>query len=312
MVPAALMAVAFAVFAWGRRYYGPDEVKRAEEKTPAQRQAERDTLVKIAPILALIAVFWFVYDQSASTWIYFSRDHCTQLRAAELPGDGEAIVREEAALARDITDTEKVAAHAKALDDALGKLEADAEKLTVWEGFGVTPDQVQGLNPILIVGLTPFFNWLWNAWRRRRGGVELPDTRKMLLGFGIVIGCMAMITLAAVLAGEGGRVSVWWLLVATFVITLSELCISVVGLEFAYRVAAPGTRSVVTAAFWLTVFVGDLAAGWLDDHYWKRLGPAGFFSVQTAVIVAAAIAFLFVARKFERESNGPPAEAHAA
>jgi dipeptide/tripeptide permease len=38
-------------------------------------------------------------------------------------------------------------------------------------------------------------------------------------------------------------------IILTFVITLAELCISPVGLEFAYRQAAPGTKSVVTAAF---------------------------------------------------------------
>jgi POT family proton-dependent oligopeptide transporter len=123
----------------------------------------------------------------------------------------------------------------------------------------------------------------------------------MMLGFGIVIACMGMIAVAAFLAGSG-RVSVWWLLVATFVITLSELCISVVGLEFAYRVAAPGTKSVVTAAFWLTVFVGDTAAGLLDKLYKDPLEPAAFFSIQTAVIVAAAAAFVFVARRFERDA----------
>ena len=40
-----------------------------------------------------------------------------------------------------------------------------------------------------------------------------------------------------------GKVSAWWLLLATFVITLAELCISVVGLELSYRRALPGTRS---------------------------------------------------------------------
>ena len=67
-------------------------------------------------------------------------------------------------------------------------------------GVKITADQPQGLNPVFIVALTPVFNWLWEFWKRRRGGVDLPDTRKMLIGFGIVIVCMAMMALAGFLA----------------------------------------------------------------------------------------------------------------
>ena len=82
----------------------------------------------MAGIFGLIAVFWFVYDQSASTWIYFAKDHMD---------------------------------------------------LHLFGSFSVTADQVQGLNPILIVTLTPIFNAIWESLRARRGGVDVPDTRKI-------------------------------------------------------------------------------------------------------------------------------------
>src|SRR5262249_49629079 len=105
-------------------------------------------------------------------------------------------------------------------------------------------------------------------------------------------------------AGEG-KVTVWWLCLATLVITLSELCISVVGLEFAFKVAAPGTKSVVTAAFLMTVFVGDLAQTAFNKVLWDRPGvsPGLFFALQTAIMTVAAIVFYFVARRFERPSS---------
>jgi POT family proton-dependent oligopeptide transporter len=256
MIPAVLMAGAFIFFAIGKKHYPVENVRDLPPKTSAQRTAERATLARVSGIFTLIAVFWFVYDQSASTWIYFAKQHMT---------------------------------------------------MDLGFGFSTTPDQIQGLNPVLVVALTPIFNALWESLKRRRGGDPVPETRKMLLGFFIVIGCMAIMSAIGFAAGEG-KVTVWWLCLATLVITLSELCISVVGLEFAFKVAAPGTKSTVTAAFLFTVFGGDLIAGVFDKKLWNHISPGAFFGIQTAIMVAAAVAFYFVAKRFERPGAAMPAE----
>src|SRR5262245_13391186 len=132
----------------------------------------------------------------------------------------------------------------------------------------------------------------------------------MLLGFFIVVACMAIMAAVGFAAGAG-KVTVWWLCLATLVITLSELCISVVGLEFAFKVAAPGTKSVVTAAFLLTIFGGDLIAGVFDKALWNKVSPGVFFSLQTAIVAVAAVIFFVVARRFERPAPAEPAPAPA-
>jgi POT family proton-dependent oligopeptide transporter len=254
MIPAALMAAAFAAFAVGKKHYPHEDVRSLPPKTSEQRAAERLTLTRIAGLFAMIAVFWFVYDQAASTWIYFAKKHC---------------------------------------------------ELTIIPGHQVSPEQVQGLNPVLIVVLTPVFNWIWETWKRRRGGRDVADTTKMLIGFYIVIGCMAMMAIAGFYARGDTKITIWWLNVATFVITLSELCISVVGLEFAFKVAAPGTKSVVTAAFLFTVFVGDFFGGFFDRFYDSPggLGPGMFFTVQAVVATLTALLFQQLARKFEKQAD---------
>jgi POT family proton-dependent oligopeptide transporter len=251
MVPAALMIVAFGLFAVGKKYYPVEHVRSLPPKTAAQKASERATLVRVSGLFGLIAVFWFVYDQAASTWIYFADDH---------------------------------------MDLSLG--------------FGVTAtaDQIQGLNPVFVVALTPVFNVFWDVLRRRRGGADVPDTRKMLLGFFIVVGCMAIMAGIGFAAGSA-KVTVWWLCLATLVITLGELCISPVGLEFAFKVAAPGTKSVVTAAFWLTVFIGDTFATFFNKALWKTVSPGVFFALQAAIMALTALVFYFVARRFEQPAT---------
>jgi POT family proton-dependent oligopeptide transporter len=246
-IPAALMVVAFTFFALGKKHYPVEHVRDLPKKTDEQRARERATLARISWLFALIALFWFVYDQASSTWIYFAQDH---------------------------------------MDLRLGF------------GISATPDQIQGLNPVLIVVLTPVFNALWELLKRRRGA-DVPDTRKMLLGFVIVVACMAIMSGAGFAAGAG-KVTVWWLCLATLVITLSELCISVIGLEVAFKVAAPGTKSVVTAAFLFTVTIGDFIAGAFSDLFWGKWSPGLFFAVQTAIMAVTAVLFFLVARRFEQ------------
>jgi POT family proton-dependent oligopeptide transporter len=243
MVPAVLMALAFGLFVLGKRHYPPEPARKAP--SPAERAAARATLGRLTGLFGLIAVFWFVYDQSSSTWIFFARER------------------------------------------------AD---LALWGGVKITPDQIQGANPVLILALTPLFNELWTRLARRRGA-EVPDTRKMLWGFWIVTGAMSVMALCGWLS-SGAKVSVWWLLFATFVITLAELCISVVGLELAYRRAAPGTKSAVTAAFLVTVFVGNTFGGLFAGLY-GRVSPGVYFALQALVVGAAALVFRRVAAPLE-------------
>ena len=247
-IPAVLMVGAFIFFAIGKKHYPKDNPKALPPKTAEQKANERLTLGRIAGIFLMIAVFWLVYDQSASTWIYFAKDHCN---------------------------------------------------LNLWGSWSTTPDQIQGFNPIFIIVLTPVFNALWESWKRKRGGIDLPDTRKMLIGFGIVIITMGMMAVAGYMS-ETAKVSVWWLMIATFVITLSELCISVVGLEFAYKQAAPGTKSTVTAAFLFTVFIGDFAGGFMDNLYETKLSAGSYFLLQTIITIIAGGVFIMIARRFEK------------
>ncbi|HVY47314.1 MAG TPA: oligopeptide:H+ symporter [Minicystis sp.] len=275
MIPAALMVVAFGFFAIGKKHYPVENVRSQPPKTQAQRAAERATLARIAGVFATIVIFWFVYDESASTWIYFANDHMKGIAVGE---GAQRIVN-----------------------------------LELWSGVSVTADQIQGLNPILIVILTPIFNAIWEHYKRK-DGVGVPDTRKMLLGFFIVIGCMALMAICGYIAQGDTKVSVWWMCIATFVITMAELCISVVGLEFAFKQAAPGTKSTVTGAFLFTVFVGDFIQTLFNKAFWDNISPGHFFAIQTAICVVAAVAFIAIARRFERGEavNAPPAVAEQA
>ena len=190
MIPAVLMAVAFVVFAVGKRHYPEDKPEPHRVVDPTTRAARRETLRRIAPIFALIAVFWFVYNQSASTWIYLAMSHLDRQLFAFLGG----------------VDVKQLAGLPHWLVLVLTPV---WHLLHYLSGVKITADQIQGLNPVFILLLTPMFNALWEGWKKRRDGVPVADTTKMLIGFGIVLVCMGSMAVVGFLT-EVGQPTVWW------------------------------------------------------------------------------------------------------
>jgi dipeptide/tripeptide permease len=74
LFPAALMVVAFFIFALGKRHYAVETISR-RQKTPEERAAQRDVLAKISGIFALVSFVWSVQDQSTSTWTLFAKHY---------------------------------------------------------------------------------------------------------------------------------------------------------------------------------------------------------------------------------------------
>jgi len=167
--------------------------------------------------------------------------------------------------------------------------------------FGrIPPDAIQGINPILIVIMTPFFAWLW---RKTDRGEErrLSSPKKMLIGFVLVILCMGLMTVAGFIA-VGSKISILWEVVAYILITMAELCISVIGLQLAFEEAPDHMKSLITGVFLFTVFIGDILAGWFARIY-TEIAPGNYFGLMTIMIIVVTIAFYFVGRRFEHKTG---------
>jgi POT family proton-dependent oligopeptide transporter len=189
-------------------------------------------------------------------------------------------------------------------------------------GFRIPPDAIQGLNPILIVIMTPFFAWLWSKTDKSET-VRLSSSKKMLIGFVLVILCMAIMSVAGFSAGKKvysvlipgypffyespliifNKVSILWEVFAYIMITAGELCISVVGLQLAYEEAPNHMKSRITGLWLATVTLGNVFAGFFARIYTDVLNPGEYFGLMTIMIALVTIGFYFVGRKFEEKSN---------
>ncbi len=270
--PAWLMVLSLAVFALGKPFYAK-EMRERHVLTPEERRLQWQTLGRLFSIFALIVLFWFGYEHNDTLWIAFTRDY-VDLRVPLI-------------------------------------------------GVTIAPDQLQFLNALFVIILVPTFNVLF---ARLDPNVKVfTPMRKILAGFLLTAAAVGVMALAGFLA-EGhtaqvlqgdktveiatAKVSVFWPAAAIIVLTFGEVLLYGTMLELAYAAAPKSMKGFITACFLLTntlanllnIFWTPLYGGSLADEAAKRgpLLPGPFFGITALVVLAAAAAFVFVGKQFER------------
>ena len=108
------------------------------------------------------------------------------------------------------------------------------------------------------------------------------------------------------------RVSVWWMALAFFVITIAEVLISVTGLELAFVVAPKSMKGFITACWLLTVFVANAFINAPIADLYPEMHPGDYFLMLTGAGLVVAALFVPVSRRFNAAMDKQRLEAEAA
>lgn len=193
-------------------------------------------------------------------------------------------------------------------------------------GFEIDPEQVQALNPILIVLFLPFMAILWTYLDSK--GIRVRPTSKMILGFILTAGCMGTMAVAGYSTGQAEKrdmvkdgkvvmdekgqakqvdfcpperkVNVIWQMLAYLLITVAEILISVTGLELAFVAAPKSMKSFVTSLWLLTVGLANLLLNVPLSRVYPTMHPGHYFAMLTIMLVVVTCAFFFVSQRFNR------------
>lgn len=143
----------------------------------------------------------------------------------------------------------------------------------------------QAFNPLMIFLFTPPLVAFW-GWLARRGW-EPSTMRKLSVGCAGVALSFGVMALAAALR-DGGKVSWLWLLLYFTIITLAELHFSPITLSLVSHLAPEGARSALMGAWFTSMFLGNLLAGWIGS-FWADLAGPPFFLIVGGLGVAGAL-----------------------
>ena len=126
-------------------------------------------------------------------------------------------------------------------------------------GWEVPASWFQSINAVAIVTLAPVFVWLWRWLDRKNMDPSIP----IKFGMGIVplgLGFGALL-LGISLTGEGQKTHLIWITALYVLHTCGELCLSPVGLSAVTKLAPPSMAGMVMGAWFLSIAVGNFAAG---------------------------------------------------
>lgn len=163
-------------------------------------------------------------------------------------------------------------------------------------GFELRATWFFSLNPMIVIFGTPLLLAWWQ--RQAARGREFSPVRKMAAG-ALIVGA-AYLLLAGVEMMSGGAQASWlWLLAFFFIFTLGELYILPNGLGLFARLAPPRFGATTVAAWYLAIFSGSLAAGFVGT-LWSSMSHAAFFAMLAGISAVAAVLLLLLDRPAKR------------
>lgn len=165
-------------------------------------------------------------------------------------------------------------------------------------GIEWLPEQVQAINPILILLLIPLFSFIIFP-QIEKLGIKITPLRK--IGVGLIITALSFFIIAFIQSrlDNGQTVNISWQLLAYFVITIAEILISITGLEYAYTQAPPAMKSTIMAFYWLTVSLGNYFVSFINGNiasggFFAQFTGAAYYWLFSGIIIAVFFVFVFV------------------
>lgn len=154
-------------------------------------------------------------------------------------------------------------------------------------GYEIPTGYFQSLNPLFIITLAPLMSLLWEKLRqkdREPTSVEKFAIALLLMTFAYII-----LSCAGYLSAQS-MISPLWLVAGYFVMTLSELCLSPIGLSLVSKLAPKQFLSLTMGCWFLMCFSGNLFAGILGGEYekfqhWKLFGGLACLAFMTFILL---------------------------
>ena len=159
-------------------------------------------------------------------------------------------------------------------------------------GLKIGAEQMQSMNPLIVMTLVPLFTLVVYP---RLGRFASP-LKRMAYGMFLAAGSYLIVAALQKQIENGAQLSVLWQLVPYLVLTTAEVLISVTGLEFAFREAAPQMKSSIMSFWLLTVSFGSLLVLAITRIFSSAADPSASVSTGRFLLYAGltfVVAILF-------------------
>jgi len=162
-----------------------------------------------------------------------------------------------------------------------------SERVDLATPFGMVPEAwFLSEDSFASIVIVPFLIGLW-AWQGRHGG-EPHDTGKMATGAVVMGLSVTALALGDWTAGDGGKASILFPLVAFFLSGVAFMFSWPTMLALVSRRAPAGINAMMMASVYLTGFVTGVGSGWIAQYY-ETMPAWQFWSTHAALCFAGAV-----------------------
>lgn len=157
-------------------------------------------------------------------------------------------------------------------------------------GWEIPATWFQSFNPLFIVLFAPVASklWLWLAKLGREPGVP----GKFMWAFWLIAAGYVVLLAAAMQLGPGVKMGMIWLILAYFLFTMGELCLSPVGLSMVTKLSPPKFVSLLMGTWFLSSAAANKVAGFYSGYIGMWSLPKFFTGLVIAPVAAAVLLFV--------------------
>ncbi|MEK7858166.1 MAG: POT family MFS transporter [Elusimicrobiota bacterium] len=174
-------------------------------------------------------------------------------------------------------------------------LQAQQMDLNVW-GMKLEASQIAALNPIMVMMLIPIFGYgIYPGIEKL--GFEMTPLRRMSAGMLLAAFSFVAVGLLQMPIDHGHRISAGWQVIPYLIITMSEVMVSITGLEFAYTQAPLSMKSTIMSFWLLTVFAGNLVTAYISKI--NVFEGSAFFFFFAGLMGFVSLIFVWTASRYK-------------
>ncbi len=306
-----------AVLVWSfknrhRRKPGQSFFDPARERFGKDAGDGPPAVLKIMLVFSMVSVFWALFDQHASTWIWQAQRMDLAFTAPATLG--VAIIAAVLILAAyggtwlflHLSNKQIPAAMTKLVLGGTVAALAIAGVVDLFSGetISVALDaaQISAMNPLMVMILIPFLSVVVFKPLERRGRKVKPLVKMTI---GMFMAALAFVVAAlvqeAIEANGDGQVHVLWQVIQYLIMTTAEVLVSVTGLEFAYTQAPRAMKSTIMGFWLLGVTGGNLLVAFLAPLQ-ESMPLSAFFFLFAGLMAGAAVIFMIMASVYKGRS----------
>lgn len=286
-------------------------------------KVERQQMITLVVLIIGVLVFFALYEQTYGSWVTFTDRLLTKdlfgLASASHAGSVPWAVY-SLGLSPPLMVAALMASDRGRKSVAVGLIGVLAVGLIIAIVHDIvlvpqTAGSLTFLGAFFIVVLSPIFTWLW-PWLDRKG---LNPSKPMKMAIGLALAGLSFFPLvfAAKIAAGGALASVWWLVLAYFVLEIGEMCLSPIGLSAVTQLSVARVVGVMMGAFWLATAYSEVIAAQLSKLASVEIaegatlnfaeaagGYAELFQLSACIGLGVAALYLLLTPLLRRGMNG--------